>query len=157
MPALETLGSPWQVRERRRRGELGEARLAASLRVMTLTVPEIIRSSGSSIKSAAAAERRTCAAWVGAASRGYRPLIEQPICECGQPLVWLVAERWASDLLSRQLWRCTACERFTWHFEHPPWSNEEGILRLPLFIEFLREQQAEIAQDAYCRQEPTAG
>jgi hypothetical protein len=66
---------------------------------------------------------------------------------CGQPLVWLVAERRASERLAHQLWRCTACERFRWYVAHPPWS--EGVPVVVPFFEFLRQQQAEMSKDAY--------
>jgi hypothetical protein len=72
------------------------------------------------------------------------------ICDCGERL-WLVSESRASPTLARQLWRCTFCERFRWHLEHPPWPEGllDGMLMVAPFREFLRQQQVEMAEDAY--------
>ena len=72
-------------------------------------------------------------------------------CDCGQALEWLLAESRASPTLARQLWRCKSCERFTWYLEHPPWPDGhlDGMLTVAPFREFLREQEAQIARNAY--------
>jgi hypothetical protein len=88
---------------------------------------------------------------VRGSAHGYVVLVADLICDCGRGLVWLVCESGASPTLARQLWRCTSCERFTWHLEHPPWPDGllEGMLSVAPFRQFLREQEAEIARDAY--------
>jgi hypothetical protein len=73
-------------------------------------------------------------------------LVAVLICDCGEPLVWLVSENRASPTLARQLWRCRSCEQFRWHLE-----QLNRMLTVAPFREFLRQQQAEMAEDAYRR------
>jgi hypothetical protein len=82
---------------------------------------------------------------------GYIDLMADLDCDCGQRLMWLVCESRASPTLARQLWRCTSCEQFTWYLERPPWPDGllDGMLSVAPFREFLSEQEAEIARDAY--------
>ena len=42
----------------------------------------------------------------------------EPIC-CGEPMRWLIAEARSSDRLAWKLYRCTRCEAFERHLEHP--------------------------------------
>jgi hypothetical protein len=42
----------------------------------------------------------------------------EPIC-CGEPMHWVIAEARSSERVAWALYRCTQCETFTRHLEHP--------------------------------------
>ena len=73
------------------------------------------------------------------------------IWSAGQRLVWLVCESESVAHPCSSALACTSCERFTWYLEHPPWPDglREGMLTVAPFRQFLREQEAEIARNAY--------